>query len=180
MAETQTSGSLLRRSFGCAQDDNVGYVEVITRPYTLHVSEAAASPNKLPACHHSHLKSSHPNSLQRCHPGSLQCCHPDRSGGISSCRQRLSPRLPVQKILRLRPERPCRLFRGNKKPQLLAQLAPRVARKEAFLRGNTPDIPGNIPPRAVDAKGETERARTFHHIVQILFVELLDPKWTMF
>ena len=127
-----------RRSFGCAQDDNVGYVEVITRPYTLHVSEAAASPNKLPACHHSHLKSSHPkslqrchpnslqschpNSLQRCHPGSLQCCHPDRTGGISLCRQRLSPRLPVQKILRLRPERPCRLFRGNKKPQLLAQL----------------------------------------------------------
>ena len=141
-----TCTALFGRSFGCAQDDNVGYVEVITRPYTLHVSEAAASPNKLPACHHSHLKSSHPNSLQRCHPnslqschpnslqrchpgslqcchpGSLQCCHPDRSGGISSCRQRLSPRLPVQKILRLRPERPCRLFRGNKKPQLLAQL----------------------------------------------------------
>ena len=124
----------LGRSFGCAQDDNVGYVEVITRPYTLHVSEAAASPNKLPACHHSHLKSSHPNSLQRCHPnslqschpnslqrchpGSLQCCHPDRTGGISLCRQRLSPRLPVQKILRLRPERPCRLFRGNKKPRM--------------------------------------------------------------
>ena len=125
-----TCTALFGRSFGCAQDDNVGYVEVITRPYTLHVSEAAASPNKLPACHHSHLKSSHPNSLQRCHPGSLQCCHPgslqcchpDRTGGISLCRQRLSPRLPVQKILRLRPERPCRLFRGNKKPQLLAQL----------------------------------------------------------
>ena len=118
----------------------MGCVEVITRPYTLHVSEAAASPNKLPACHHSHLKSSHPkslqrchpdslqrchpnslqschpNSLQRCHPGSLQCCHPDRTGGISLCRQRLSPRLPVQKILRLRREPPAAYFEAIKNP----------------------------------------------------------------